>query len=64
MWKTLGLDPIRPNQALRHCFGTRQAEALIADRHSTAEAQNLDAVHGAHVDRDERPICPARRGEN
>ena len=39
MEKDLGLSHVKPNEALRHCFGTRTAEKLIAQGMSRDEAQ-------------------------
>jgi len=39
MEKDLGLSHVKPNEALRHCFGTRAAEKLIAQGMSRDEAQ-------------------------
>lgn len=39
MERELGLPHIKPNEALRHCFGTRTAERLIRDGMSRSEAQ-------------------------
>lgn len=35
----LGLEHVKPNEALRHCFGTRTAERLIGEGMSRDEAQ-------------------------
>lgn len=39
MEKRLGLPHVKPNEALRHCFGTRTAERLIRDGMSRDSAQ-------------------------
>ncbi len=39
MEKALELPHVKPNEALRHCFGTRAAERLIAQGMSREDAQ-------------------------
>ncbi len=38
MEKTLKLEHVKPNESLRHCFGTRTAERLIREGMSREEA--------------------------
>lgn len=45
----LGLPHVKPNEALRHCFGTRTAERLIAEGRSRDEAQAAVMAVMGHV---------------
>ena len=48
MEKRLGLSHVKPNEALRHCFGTRKAEELLSAGYSQAEARMMLMPYMGH----------------